>query len=292
MNASRERDPAQDPLTAYNDLHGLAVHDTDDLLTGHVHGILSEAETGLVRFLDIELDGKNRHVLVPIGHARLEASAIGPRIRLRAASLQDLQEVPPYEQEGAWPNHDTTREVLAAHGRSFRGDKYYAHPAYDHRGLYAGEHPIIKDEVIPEGNAVLVGNVTGLQSLSQLPDYRVAHGEHDVRGWTVVDAGGNAAGVADDLLVDLDNMKVRYAVVRRVDGREALVPIGYLEVRSGQHQLVAPGLMLQDLDKLRVFDGLPLSREEEEALRTDIERLLDARNPFSRVDFSYREQGA
>ena len=288
MNESRERDPAQDPLTAHNDLQGLAVHDTDDLLSGHVHGILSEAETGLVRFLDIELDGKNRHVLVPIGHARLEASAIGPRIRLRAASLQDLQEVPPYEQTGAWPDNNITREVLAAHGRSFRGDKYYAHPAYDHRGLYAGEHPIVKD-VISEGDAAPVGSVTGLQSLSQLPDYRVAHGEHDVRGWAVVDAGGNAAGVADDLLVDLDNMKVRYAVVRRDNGKKALVPIGYLELRSGQHQLVAPGLMLQDLDTLRAFEGLPLSREAEEELRTDIERLLDARNPFSRVDFSDRQ---
>src|SRR5687768_3262590 len=66
MTAPDPSDATRDPLTAQQDLHGLAVHDADDLLTGHVFGLLCESDTGLIRFLDVELDGKNRHVLVPV----------------------------------------------------------------------------------------------------------------------------------------------------------------------------------------------------------------------------------
>jgi hypothetical protein len=274
-----------DPLTPKSDLSGLAVHDADDLLTGHVFGLLCEAETGLIRFLDVEIDGKGKHVLVPVGHARVENSALGPRIRLRAASLDDLEHVPEYAAEGAWPNEEAAREVLAAHGRLFRGDKYYAHPAYDHRGLYAGEHPIVPEG--PSSDALAVEAT--LESLNDSKDFRIAEGEPDIRSWTLIDQAGSAAGQVQDVLIDTKALKVRYVVLQRSDGVLTLLPIGYVELRPDAKEVVMPGLRVGDLMTLASFEGLPLTREQEDKLRDHIERALDARNPFLRVDFSHRQ---
>ena len=66
------------------DLGGLAVEDASGLSVGELYGSLIEAETGLVRYVDLELDTLDRHVLVPIGHARVHERDGGPRLRLRA----------------------------------------------------------------------------------------------------------------------------------------------------------------------------------------------------------------
>lgn len=282
MNPEPDNDPTLDPLTAKPDLAGLAVHDADDLLTGHVFGLLCEAETGLIRFLDIELDGKGRHVLVPVGHARVESSALGPRIRLRAASLDDLERVPAYAADGSWPNPEAAREMLNVHGRFFRGDKYYAHPAYDHRGLYAGEHPIVKEGAKSDRAEPC------LESLNESSDFRIAEGEPDVRGWTLVDHTGTAAAEVADIIIDTAALKVRYLVVSRSDGQKTLVPIGYVEVVAKSKRVIVPGLSAEDLLTFPTFESLPLSREQEDRSREHIERALDARNPFLRVDFSPR----
>jgi hypothetical protein len=284
MSHEPNTDPTLDPLTPKPDLAGLAVHDADDLLTGHVFGLLCEAETGLIRFLDVELEGKGRHVLVPVGHARVEASALGPRIRLRAASVEDLERVPAYAADGAWPNPEVAHEVLTMHGRFFRGDKYYAHPAYDHRGLYAGDHPIVK-----EGDTAGESESATLESLNQSRDFRIADGEPDVRGWTLVESRGAAAAEVTDVLIDPAAMKVRYLVVKLANRHQTILPIGYVEVKAESKQVVVPGLTAEDLLILPAFEKLPLSREQEDGAREHIERALDARNPFLRVDFSQRQ---
>src|SRR5688572_26786961 len=162
---------ARDSLTPFSDLKGLAVHDAEDLLTGHVYAILTETETGLIRYLDVELDGKHRHVLVPVGHARLEQSPTGEgRIRLRAATHHDLESVPPFTAEAQWDAPDLARDLLAAHGRVFRGDRYYAHPAFNHRSLYAGEHPIVPaSEAGPQ-------TLDELQLLTESKEFRLSSG--------------------------------------------------------------------------------------------------------------------
>lgn len=287
MNHESAADPALDPLTPKPDLAGLAVHDADDLLTGHVFGLLCEAETGLIRFLDVELEGKGRHVLVPVGHARVENSVLGPRIRLRAASVEDLERVPAYAADGTWPNPEVAHEVLTVHGRFFRGDKYYAHPAYDHRGLYAGDHPILKDDDASDPD-----ESASLESLNESRKYRVSEGEPDVRGWTLLDGRGASAAEVTDAVIDTAALKVRYVVVKRTDGQTTLLPIGYVEVRPEAKQVVVPGLIADDLLTLPPFEKLPLSRQQEDALREHIERVLDTRNPFLRVDFSRRQVNA
>src|SRR5262245_38673166 len=174
MTASRPSSDRSEPLVAHEDLAGLAVHDVNDLRVGHVFGVLTEAATGLVRFLDVEVDGRSRHVLIPVGHARLEYVLGQRRIRLRAASVEDLEDVPSYQGERA--SLDLARSMATLYGRLFRGARYYAHPAYDHRGLYAGDHPIVKEEELPPA-------ALDLLRLGDAKEFRVAPGESDVRGW-------------------------------------------------------------------------------------------------------------
>ncbi len=268
------------PLSPHRDLSGLAVHDADDLLAGHVFGVLSETEIGVIRFLDVELDGEGRHVLVPIGHARLEQPLGLPRLRLRAARLHDLRNIPSYHAGSAWNDQAVARELAGLYGRFFRGDRYYAHPAYDHRGLYAGPHPIILENG-QEPAATRVSVAGG--------DYRSAEGHADPRGWAVLDAEDNEAGCTADLLVDPKTDQVRYAVIRLQDGSRRLLPIGYLQLDRDEHRLLLPGLTATELHALADFAGAVPTRSEEELLLDQIERALDARNPFLRVEFSDRQ---
>ncbi|HSD63239.1 MAG TPA: PRC-barrel domain-containing protein, partial [Ignavibacteriaceae bacterium] len=50
---------------------------------------------------------------------------------------------------------------------------------------------------------------TELYRLSDLADYEVADRDPDVRGWEVVSAD-KKVGTVDELIVDPDDMKVRY----------------------------------------------------------------------------------
>lgn len=157
-------------LRSVRDLAGLPVEDAGGLPIGRLYGALAEAETGLLRYMDLSLDALDRHVLVPIGHARVHRQDGGTRVRLRAALLEELQQVPPFPAEAAGLADPFERALLEAYGRTFHGERYYAHPAFDHRGLYAGEHPVVPDT---EDAAVSAEPVP----LSQATGWRVAAGE-------------------------------------------------------------------------------------------------------------------
>jgi hypothetical protein len=279
VNVSRPRADPKEPLVAHADLAGLAVHDSNNLRVGHVYGVLTQAETGLVRFLDVEIDGSARHVLIPVGHARLEEVLGQKRIRLRAATVEDLEAIPAYA--GEHPTVDLARTVAGAFGRLFRGGRYYAHPAYDHRGLYAGEHAIVSAGEARPGPAQL-------ERLSDSEDYKIAAGEPDIRGWNML-AMEEPAGVVHDLIIDPEAEQVRYVVVELKNGAHALLPIGYLELDRTEKIVLAPGLSAADIEVLPPFEELPLTRAQEIMILNEIERALDARNPFLRVDFSGRE---
>jgi len=271
-----------DALRQEPDLRGLAVYDSENMPVGHVFGVLTEAATGIVRFLDVELDAPRRHIVIPIGHARILEKFGKPRVQLRAATLDDLQVVPSYEQQNVWEDSEYRDEVVGAFGRLFRGDHYYAHPAYDHSGLYAGNHPIIRTRA-RDGGAP-----TGLSRLSEHGDLQIAAGYPDVIGWRLDAAEGVPAGTISDLLVDPDALAVRYLVLHRSDDTETLIPIGYVELDE-QHRCIAlPGVAAEDIEALPAWTGNVLTRAEEDAIRDLLDTALDARNPFYRVEFSGR----
>lgn len=281
MFETNEHHGPAEALQPTPDLSGMTVHDTDDLRIGHVYGVLSDADTGLMRFLDVALEGEPRHILVPVGHARVVRPFGVPRLRLRAASVDDLENIPTYHANDDAFEANRRADLLAAHGRLFRGDHYYAHPAYDHRGLYAGAHPIVRVREAPAGIRTL--------ELFRDSEFDLAEDQPNVLGWIVSSGDGREIGVVDDLIIDPEQTQVRYLVVTRDDDNSILLPIGYVELDAAGFGVRVAGLNAADFDALPRFEGLPITRVQETELRAVLERLLDARNPFLRVDFSGRE---
>jgi hypothetical protein len=264
-------DSAADPvaLRPVSDLAGTPVEDADGRSIGELFGALAEADSGLLRYFDLSLFNRARHVLVPVGHGRIEQRIDEPRLRLRAATLEDLERIPAYHADPDAMDDPYERALLHAYGRSFHGERYYAHPAYDHRGLYAGEHPLVRG-----GDDAAAG---GLAPASSLPSLVFAAGAPDVRGQPLESGDGSRGAVIDDLIVDIRERQVRYVVARTGPGRRVLLPVGFLQADDRAGVVRAPGLLEGDLDALPAWKGGAVEREEEEALRSAIAALLDDR---------------
>lgn len=268
-----------EPLQPVTDLAGMPVDDAEGRYIGEIHGSLAEADSGLIRYLDIAVEDQRRHVLVPLGHVRLERELGRPRIRLLGATRDQLKDIPTYHPNGQRVDGRLGREVTQAHGRLFHGERYYAHPAFDHSGLYAGEHPIVRGPLPPPRGEPL-------RRLSDLPESEVAAGEPDIRGWPF-HAGRRHIGTIEDLVVDTEADKVRYAVVAlERDDRRVLVPIGYLRIREGRKRVEAPALRKSDITALPAYDGGPITRAVEELVRSTLDARLDGDGRhFRRPDY-------
>lgn len=271
-----------EPLQAVRDLARIPVQDVDGKDAGEVFGALAEADTGLIRYLDLAVARSERHVLVPVGHIRFEEGQTGTRGRLRAVTREELLEIPAFDADYERLNDEYHQAVLAAFGRFLYGERYYAHPSYDHSGLYAGEHPIVAEE----GAAAPGEDGPALHPISSLRGYRVARGEPDVTGWTVVTRGGAEAGTVSDLLVDTRAMKVRYLVVGGTDdGAARLLPVGFLHIDTEGQRVRTSALVAEDIARLPAYEPGTVSREEEDRLRESLEQILSGNRRFDRPDF-------
>jgi hypothetical protein len=293
-------------LRAVPDLAGTPVEDASGLSVGAMFGALAEADTGLIRYIDLSLERLDRHVLVPIGHTRIrEVEREGPRIRLRAALLEELEQIPPFPADVAHIDDPFERALLEAYGRSFHGERYYAHPSYDHSGVYAGDYPVVQGEepseasqetgqtaAPPRGDAgpgrpADAGDMANgrLTRLAYLPGWRVARGEPDVRQWPLLLDDGTQVQV-QDLVVEPAAEKVRYLVVRTSDGRGArLLPIGFLQIDGSEQRVRAPGLDVTDLDALPEYEGGGVSREQEDRVCAALRRRMGGRRRYQLPDF-------
>ncbi len=101
--------------------------------------------------------------------------------------------------------------------------------------------------------------------LNQLPGYKVADGEPDIRGWDVVASDGQRVGKVEELLVDTQANKVRYVDVD-VDGdnRHITVPIGYARLEESRHQVLVDGLGTDQLRAMPTYERGGLTRDYEE----------------------------
>lgn len=269
-----EFEPPREGLIPVPDLAGTPAADVEGRFFGEVYGALTDAGSGLIRYLDVDVHEADRHVLVPIGHVKVAHTDERPAgVRMRAATASDLASIPPFLRDEAEDIGE--QAILEAHGRFFSGEKYYAHPAYDHAGLYAGERPIVAHE-LDGGEA--------LQFLSDLPNCEVAEGEPDIRGWTLLASDGSRAGQVTDLVIDPEALQVRYVAVLRQDERQVLLPVGFLQVDPDRRAVQTPALRPQDVHELPPHTG-PVTRAQEEALRMALDRLLDGPRRFLRPDF-------
>ncbi len=266
------------PLQAEPDLAGLAVDDVGGRPTGEVYGVLIESDSGLIRYVDLSVDALGRHVLAPIGHVRIDEGADGLRLALRAVTREDLAAIPEY-RSGEVPADAYENQILAAYSRLFYGERYYAHPAYDHSRLYVGEHPV-------EQTKAEAPTITTLALLSDLSDWRLAAGEPDIRGWIAVDEGNASMGTVRGLMVDPAARRVRYLLVDIEAHGPVLVPVGYAEVIPSLSAVRLSGLRADDLRSLPPFAGDTLTREQESALRAALDAVLTGERRFARPEFA------
>lgn len=258
------------------DLSGMPVEDASGLRVGELFGSLIEADTGLVRYIDLDLTTSDRHVLVPIGHARIRTEGRDePRMRLRAALLEELEQIPPFPADVRHIDDPFERALLEAYGRTFHGERYYAHPSYDHQGIFVGDRPVER----PAGDGV--GST--LRRMAYLPGWRIASGEPDIRRWPLVPDEGPRFEIRD-FIVDTAAEKVRYVVLGTGDDAR-LLPIGFLQVDADARLVRAPGVSGDDVTALPRYDGGGLSREQEERLCAALRARLSGRRRYGLPDY-------
>lgn len=271
-------------LTPSGDLAGLSTSDVEERPIGKIYGTLAEAGTGLIRYLDIEIIDPPRHVLVPIGHARIDRGSVPPRVRLRAATHSDLLSVPEYTPDEPNIGAEYHSKLMNGHGQLFYGSRYYAHPAYDHRsGLQAVQDERAEEE--PAADQRRRDERSRLEPLSEMTGYRVAQRSVDVRGWPLEDDDSERVGEVSDLLVERDSLEVRYVVIQMDQpSRQTALPIGYVEIDGDRGCVYTPVLEVEDVRVLPPYEP-PLTREDENRILAGLEGRLTGDRYFTRPDF-------
>ncbi len=115
----------------------------------------------------------------------------------------------------------------------------------------------------------------GLYRLSELKDYEVADRDPDVRGWKVLSVDQKLIGKVNELIVDLDAMKVRYLDVNidkeisdaGTNDRHLLIPIGAAELDKRDDMVKLNDIETVTLLKLPAYQGGSISRDYERSLR-------------------------
>jgi hypothetical protein len=265
------------PLVSTADLAGLSTSDVEGTPVGELVGALSEKETGLIRYLDVSIRGAGKHVLVPMGHARIDRESVPPRIRLRAATHEDLLSVPEYVEGQTPVDGAYQEEVMAVHGQLFYGSRYYAHPAYDHTAIHAGDTPVLGPAAPAEGE--------GLLSLAGVGPLQLTDGGPDLHDWLVVDEDEENVGRVRDFLLEASSGRVRYVVVDlEMPEREAALPVGYVAIDEEAERIRVPALSEEDIRLLPPYEP-PLTRAEENQLHAAIEGRLTGERYYQRPDF-------
>jgi hypothetical protein len=275
-----ERVTTQDPetLKAVPDLRGAQVIDANGHVAGELFGSLAEVDSGLIRYLDLALCDVDKHVLVPIGHARVDRKKDIVEVQLRAATREELRDMPAFAHGEANVHVDHDRALVAS-SRSFAGERYYAHPAFDHKRLFIGDQPVISANTPPVQPAELA-------LLSRMDDFELADDRQDVRDWPLEDASSNEVGVVDDLVIDTRAQRVRYLLVKLSPGSCKMLPIGYAILDPERDVVCTPELESDDLRAIPDYGMDELTRVKEAAILASIEGRLGGARRFQRPDYT------
>ncbi len=106
-----------------------------------------------------------------------------------------------------------------------------------------------------------------LKGLLDLPDYHVAEGSIDARGWALLDASGEAVGRVVDFIVDTEALEARYLLVA-LDGlfREVVLSVKEVDFDPRSRQVRCRQATKQQIQQLPYFGGTSLRPEDEEKL--------------------------
>lgn len=115
-------------------------------------------------------------------------------------------------------------------------------------------------------------NVKGTNRLKELggSGYKIAEGQDDIKGWDVKDGRGNNLGDVDELIFDLESLKVRYMVLEidknddlGLEDRKVLIPIGMAQLDEEENDVILPDIQVAKLRSLPEYDKDNLNNEYE-----------------------------
>ena len=126
------------------------------------------------------------------------------------------------------------------------------------------------------------GDASHLGRLNDLDEHKIADGYPDIRGWDVKTSDGQTVGKVGDLIVDTQQMRVRYLDVEidRSVGQMArdaatpgdqeahtLLPIGNVELDDRHDDVMVSGYTLEQIAGLPRYGGQTITRDYETTLR-------------------------
>lgn len=235
--ALSQSDPSRLHPDAF-DVRGWEVRtEKDDEKAGTVKDLLVDG-SGMPHLLRVDLGVFRKHVLVPLGHAWADASR--RVVWVEGLAGDDLKRMPDASQLPDPVSEDFERRL----------EEDFAGVASD--ALRADP---------PDGD-------DRLARLEKLPDVVISKGSSDPRGWKVVAGDGAKLGKVGELIVDRDEMSVRYLDVD-VDEKElgleaidrhVLLPVERARFDHKRKTVVLDGLFKADLQAYPVFTGLPLAK--------------------------------
>ncbi|HXV17138.1 MAG TPA: PRC-barrel domain-containing protein, partial [Gemmatimonadaceae bacterium] len=172
-----------------HDIRGWEVRTPDDRKIGKVEELIVDPAERRVRYMDVKVDRKvlgvddDRHILVPIGAARLRED--GHDVLIERLPVQGLAGAPVYDRGAITRDYETSlREYYGATAATVPAD-YYKNDLYDDSHLRTRKEDRAVATQAAAGNAVAADAAAG--DATALP--RVGDNEVTVRP---NDAGGSA----------------------------------------------------------------------------------------------------
>jgi photosynthetic reaction center H subunit len=111
-------------------------------------------------------------------------------------------------------------------------------------------------------------NLPKIVPMSTLPDFTVAKGDADPRGFTVVGADGEVGGVISDIWVDRAEALVRYYEIELAEsGRKVLLPFAFTNIKGKLKQAQVEAILGKH------FAGIPAHAAVDQVTRLEEDRI-------------------
>lgn len=255
LTALARRD-GREPPARQLDVRGWTVRTLmDDEAAGTVDALVLDA-AGSLRYLDIARGEARPHVLLAVGHAR--ADPWRSIVWVPGLGLRRFRDLPAYDREPDRLTRAHETALLAAYRSAYAGES--GRPRTPYAGAVSGPQ---------DADAGGPGAALRLAPLADLEAFRIADGEPDPRGWSVVAGDGRRIGRVDALLVDTRALKVRLLSCRvdedalelSREDRHVLIPVGYARLDQTRPAVLVDAITSGDVERMPVYRGEDVTRE-------------------------------
>jgi len=242
------------------DVRGWEVLSSDGRKIGSVDNLLVDTAAMKVRYLDVDIDGdlleddKDRHILIPIGYARLDED--DDRILVDALDSTRLRQIPAYRHEPLTREYETSLQTHFDNRTtpSREGTDFYASEGYDDDRFFGSRRGAGGEERITRSEEQLaIGkreHQTGEVDVSKR--VRTEHVDRDVpvRREEVTVERRPATGMSGDARIQDDEIRIPVTEEELVVEKRA-VPKEEIVVRKQErveHEHVEADLRKEEVD--------------------------------------------